>query len=191
MKYWIGLACAIVLLASCTSFPNPSADQNCLIVGNMILDFPDGFFSNSPRRIAHGIQMNIKDLDENKPLRATTSLGGYFYFMGKSSHKYSIETWEARIDESSTIYNFGPYKFGFTLVAAPGKVMYLQNILFTYRRPKMGDEQGHIISWKFDISVSTEWNPDGVREFIETKQKGSGWLDCEFVQAETQRSEGN
>ncbi len=186
MKHWIGFTCAIILLASCASFPKPGDNQNSLIVGNIVLEFPDGFFSDSARRIVQGIQMNIRDFDENKLSHVLTGIDGYYYFVGKPDHKYVIESWEARIDDSSHIYSFGPNKWGLSFNSVAGKVIYLQNVLFTFRRPKRGAEEGYTTHWNFKTSVSTQWNPDGVRDFIEIKQKKSGWLDLEFVQAEIQ-----
>ncbi len=189
MKRWTGCLFAVILLASCTSFPKPDNDQSCLIVGNIIAEFPDGFFTDAPRRIAHSVQVAINDLDENKPLRAVTSINGYFYFIGKPGHQYLLEGWEVNLDEGSRSFHLGPNKLGLTFSALPEKVTYLKNILYTYRRPKRGDERGYTTSWNFDVSISVTSTPDGAREFIETKQKGGGgWLDQEIEAVDLQKS---
>jgi hypothetical protein len=106
----------------------------------------------------------------------------------KPGHKYLIQSWQAKLDEGSHIYTLGASKFGLTFSAVPEKVMYLKNILYTYHRPKRGDEIAYTTSWNFDVSVSATSEPEGVREFIKAKQiRDGGWLDYEIEEIDLQR----
>ena len=78
MKQLFIFALTTILLASCSSFPKADGTHGCLVIGNIVLDFPDGFFSESARTIASGIRVNFTDLDENKSFFVYTSNDGYF-----------------------------------------------------------------------------------------------------------------
>ena len=90
MKQVMIVAFAIFLLASCSSFPKANGTHDCLVIGNIVLDFPDGFFNEQARTIADGIVINIIDLDENRSFSISTNHGFYF-FIPEPGHKYKLE----------------------------------------------------------------------------------------------------
>ena len=87
MKQLFIFALTTILLASCSSFPKADGTHGCLVIGNIVLDFPDGFFSESARTIASGIRVNFTDLDENKSFFVYTSNDGYYYFAAEPGHR--------------------------------------------------------------------------------------------------------
>ena len=184
MKRWMAYVLVATLLVSCTTFPSPQGNEGSLVVGNMLIDFPEGFFAESARTLGHGIQMNFADLDKGTSFYVYSGDDGYYYFAGEPGHKYELRSWQVDLNEGSRIYRIGPVETGWVFTAVPGKVMYLQHILVTFRTPKKkGDTQ-----WNFVPSVSVASKPEGVQAFITAKQKDSNWLNYEVIPAELSRA---
>ena len=178
MKRWAAYLLITLFLVSCSSFPSPQGNESCLVVGNMTLDFPDGFFTESARTFNYGIVLNLDDLDGGSSFSVRTGDSGYYYFTAKPGHRYELHSWQVTLMEGRT-YKIGPYEIGWIFTAVPGKVLYIQNILMTFRAPKKGTGN----TWIFSPSASVAQMPEGVRTFIEASQPNSAWLDYELETA--------
>jgi hypothetical protein len=178
MKQWIVFACVLILLASCVSIPNPEGELCCLVVGNLVLDFPDGFFTEGPRKIGWKVLVNFTDLENNTSFHSYTSNDGYFFFGGKLGHKYRLDSWQVSIREGTSLYRLGPDKVGLVFDLIPGKVLYLWHMLITFNSP---NKLGGSYMWDFKPSISVMSKPNTIHEYIYAVQMNSVWLDYEVM----------
>jgi hypothetical protein len=178
MKQWLVFLCISILLASCVSIPNPEDELCCLVVGNLVLDFPDGFFTEGPRKIGQIVLINFTDLESNTAFQVFTSRDGYFFFGGKIGHKYRLDSWQVSIREGTSLYRLGPDKVGLVFDLVPGKVLYLWHMVITFNSP---NRYGGSYMWDYKPSILVMSKPDTIHDYIYAVQSNSVWLDYDVV----------
>jgi hypothetical protein len=180
IKRFMVFAIVAAILTSCAGLPTPEGKHGCLVIGNIMLDFPDGFFSESARTIKNGIRMRFTDLDENKSFAVYTSNGGYFFFAAKPGHQYRLESWGVTISDAFTTFNLGPNKYIVPFNYESGKILYLQHIGITHNVPKQKGERGNNTIWNYVTSITVSSKPYEVHDFIKAAEENSGWLDYDI-----------
>ena len=91
MKYFIPILLTAVLFFSCVSFPGPEEESDSLIIGSIIFDFPDGFFSGPPRTLTSSFAVTFLNATTSKELKVKT-VNGFFYFTCKRNDKFTLKT---------------------------------------------------------------------------------------------------
>jgi hypothetical protein len=101
MRYLLApIVLIAMLLASCASIPEPENESSSLVIGSLILDFPDGFFGETPRTLDSGVYVHVVNTTQGTDFHVSTGSGGYFYFLSNGTDHYSIEDYS--FDERST-----------------------------------------------------------------------------------------
>jgi hypothetical protein len=183
--FFIGLG---VLLVSCVGLPAPKSPGNSLVIGNFIMDFPDGFFNVPKRTFDFDVQLNFMNLTQGTGFTISTSREGYFFFLANGSDKYLFKSFELQqIREGNNIYTWGKTPMNLEISATPDKVIYLGHILVTYTKPKFAKRTGvgaDTELWNFESSFSTNWDKDAVIRYIKATQRDSPWLNYEVLEYE-------
>ncbi len=90
MKYLL-LALALAIgLSACAGIPEARNPGDCLVIGHLALEFPDGFLGRPPRTIASNLLLHLRDLTTNRRF-VCTAMNGYFYFRGNGADEYRLE----------------------------------------------------------------------------------------------------
>ena len=70
-----------ILLFSCVGIPEPKTEEDYLIIGNLLIDFPDGFMSLvTPKTFKDGVKIYVENLTTGKGFYVKTKDNGYYYF---------------------------------------------------------------------------------------------------------------
>ena len=97
-----------LLLISCAGIPEPEESGNSLIIGSIILDFPDGFFDGASTTITRSIKVKLLNTTKKRSFTLST-IDGYFYFLTNGTDSYVLESFEFEkfIKIKNTIYTLG------------------------------------------------------------------------------------
>ncbi len=179
MKKLFLLAGLIALLCSCASLPEPESQGDSLVIGSFVLDFPDGFFKEPPRKITSGVTLNMVNTTKNSKFTLMTQYPGYFYFLTNGSDEFKWDSWEYATEGYRLHRN--PIKW--RIAAAPDKVIYIGHSSLLYLKPKIKREYGDQSStWNFEHGFSVEWDKEAILQFIKDKAPESQWLSREVVE---------
>ena len=183
MKRLVIAAVIAGLLVSCAGFPQPETDQESLIIGRLLLEFPDGFFDQAPRTIKHGVRVNIYNSTTKYSFSVNTN-NGFYYFVTNGKDKYVLSSYEYATKTSSGTYTIHPKKIEKRLPTGEGKVIYLGDLIFRYAAPKLAKQYGGGSNRTFDYKIldKNSWDKNAVIEYLEKKQPRGKWLSYEFVE---------
>ncbi len=197
------------MLSGCAGLPAPENEDDSLIIGSLVLDFPDGFFDWPGRKIDREVMVTVHNVTRNKNFTLMTSRG-YFHFLGNGSDEYVLKNCKYRTREGGASYTLGERALGLKIVTTPGKVLYVGHIVLTYKKPggpgrkDLGarsmfrgdykipaDRQGNravlrlfmdATSWDYQVSVDRSWDRVGLRQFLKERGADSLWLAREIVE---------
>jgi hypothetical protein len=182
MKRFIVLAGVAVLLFSCASFPEPESKGDSLVIGNFILDFPDGFFGEPPRKVSSGITLHLVNSTKQTRFTLKTSYPGYFYFLTNGTDEFELESFDYQTQETHTTYTLGKNPINLKIANTPGKVIYLGHLTLSYTRPKIERTYGdRDTSWDFKPAWTAKWDEEGLRQYIGEAGQDSEWLQREVI----------
>jgi hypothetical protein len=179
MKQLILLAGVIALLCSCASFPEPESQGDSLVIGSFVLDFPDGFFNQPPRKITSGVTLHMVNVTKNRNFTLMTMYPGYFYFLTNGSDEFKFDSWEFETEGYQLHRN--PIKW--RIIPAPDKVIYIGHSSIMYLKPKIKRAYGDQSStWNFEHDFSFKWDKEATLQFIKKIAPESQWLSREVVE---------
>ena len=182
MKRLLLFAGIVALLFSCASFPEPEGQGNSLVIGNFILDFPDGFFDLSARKITSGVTLHLANRTKGTKFALITSSPGYFYFLTNGSDEFELESSEYAAEGLGHRYKMNiPIRI--KIMNTPDKVIYLGHITSTYTLPKIEKESGTgSRTWNFETEWTTTWDQEGLRLYIVEVSPNRQWLNREVLE---------
>jgi hypothetical protein len=166
-----------LVLASCASLPEPEGEGTSLVIGHLVLDFPDGFFDKPARAIQNGIKLNFLNATRQTKFSLQT-LSGYFYFLANGTDSYVLESYEYEFERVT----LGRSEVKWKIAVTPDKVNYLGHLTIFYLTPKLTLEAG-THWWSYTHDSSMKWDKDAVRLFISKSKPDSRWLGYEVVEA--------
>ena len=137
MKQILCVVVTIVVLAgllSCAGFPEPAGENNSLIIGSLILDFPDGFFDQPPKTFDRNVRVTFRNVTQGTKFNISTN-EGYYYFQTNGTDNYTLESFEM-LDMSigDSRYSFGGQTLNFEIKNSSDKVIYLGPVSYTHLR---------------------------------------------------------
>ena len=178
----VGTVAVVIGLLSCAGFPEPATEGNSLIIGSLILDFPDGFYDTPPTKFDMNVQLSFRNVTQDTRFDVYTNRG-YFYFQTNGTDQYVLEDFQLlKITIGNTRYSFSGGPVNMKMENSPNKVIYLGHIVFTYTAPGATQRKGRTTYYNYDTSVSVDWDKDVLRQYIIQKQADSPWLDREIVE---------
>jgi hypothetical protein len=185
MKRLLLLAGVLVLLASsasCASLPKPKGEGSSLVIGSLVLDFPDGFFDEAPRKIEGALTVNFRNVTTDRTFSCFTERGGIFCFLTNGSDEFLLESYEYMQGVGATSYSIGETPLKLKILPTADKVIYLGHITITYSKPAMVGQVNENSSWNFKRSIALNWDKDSVLAYIVKKQPKSEWLTREVIE---------
>jgi len=180
----VPLLLIVLLILSCASIPQPHTPDDTLVIGSLVLDFPDGFFDYPPRTITSGIELVITNKTEGYAFSVRTFKDGYFCFVSNGHDSFSLDRFSYERKEQSWQQVTLKSALGIPVTLSPGRVRYLGKLTIAYRRPQRkniatGDRTN---IWQFEPSVSGENQKQQMIEYLRTLDPNSQWLSYEIVQ---------
>lgn len=178
---WAGLIA--LLLIGCAGIPEPEGSGNSMIIGSLLLDFPDGFFDGAPTTVTRSIKVRFLNTTRNRHFTVST-IDGYFYFLTNGSDSYILESFEfnKEVKVKNTIYTLGR-NINRNITPVSDSLIYLGHITFTYSVPEdiRVDTRGGDQTWYFDVSFDVDYNNTATLDFIREINPESSWLSYELV----------
>jgi hypothetical protein len=171
--------------------PDPQGPNSSLVVGRIVLEFPDGFFGQAPTTLEDNVQLSLMDTADNRRLEVFTKLHGYYYFPAEPGNTYVLQSWSAEVVRGNHRSSLAPSKIGWRFKVQPGKVNYLGDIILTFRAPNKSSQVGKSSEWDYDIGVDVKFEPAGVKEFVAEMDPSSPWLAFDVIPAKLMRSEAD
>ena len=184
------LSVLIVLFLSCAGIPDPSAQADSLLVGNMVFNFPDGFFNMPPKIIKNHILVYFYDLNTETQFSLRT-LDGDFSIPLNSGHTYAIMAARTELERAGGRYTVGEnIKKIFTVPA--DSVSYIGHWSIVFRDPdrqktETSGSGGEKTSWDFEINTEIENNAQKSRSYIKNIAEDSPWLDLPMASVKYQK----
>jgi hypothetical protein len=186
MKRVLLLTGVLVLLASsasCASLPKPKGDGNCLVIGNFVLDFPDGFFDGPSRKIESSVALNFLNVMTSRKFSILTAQGGFFFFRTDASDDFQLLSYQYKEQSGQGGYTIGETPLKIPIHTTSDKVIYIGHITVTYAEPTLYRESGSGgSSWNFKKSLTLNWDKDAVLAYILKKDPKSEWLKREVLE---------
>ena len=172
--------CLLLLVAAflvlCAGLPKPSNDSDTLVIGSLVLDYPDGFFGEPARTIDYPINLEIMNSSTGSVLNLVTKSGGYFYFLTNGRDNFVLTGYSYMTTEYHTTYS-ARNTLSYQITVEPGCVQYLGHIkVKTIEMRKETDLNRHT-TWTSKISMSKENKLDDAKKYLQDNGQGTPWLD--------------
>jgi hypothetical protein len=180
-----GICVIAAMLLACASFPEPQGTEDSLVIGSLILDFPDGLYDGLPQKVDINVRVTFRNVTRNERFHVYTKRG-YFYFPTNGSDEFILESYrilQTRIED--TLYSFSDQRVELKVVNSPNRVIYLGRISVTCSDPRLVREfgaGGGNRYYRYGVSVTVQWHQDLLRRYLERRQPDSPWLDLEIVE---------
>lgn len=177
MKKRIAILGLLPLLLSCASFPEPEAPENSLVIGYLVLDYPDGYFEHGRRTFTSGITVNLTNQASGRKFWLTTS-NGFFHFLSNGTDSYTLDTYKLSVEGATSE---GRLKRSFT--TKPHSVVYLGHLTLTYAHPqkKVSNLDTKLVYWDYEFSSSFKYNEGDLQTYLQSRDPDGPWQEYEVV----------
>jgi hypothetical protein len=176
-------AVLLAALASCASIPKPSDENTALVIGNLVLDFPDGFFRAYARTVEDRVRVEIVNKTQQSKFSMYTK-DGYFSFLSNGTDEYVLMTYSYETQMSGGGKgSIGGQEIMGQISTTPGKVVYVGHITITYNAPNKSTTLGGGAQtfWNYDVNFDLDWNTSALEEYLATKDPDGTWLSRGIV----------
>ena len=178
----IGALAMLFILWSCAGFPEPAGEGTSLVIGSLIIDFPDGFYDKPARRFDTDVKVSFKNTTKKSGFDLYTS-HGYFYFQSNGTDEYVLKSYNLPdIVIGDTRYSGGGSAIDLKIASMPSKVIYLGHIVLAYAAPSVAQLSGRESTYKYETSASWDWDKDELTRFMTQEQADSPWLQMEIIE---------
>ena len=176
-----GIVAVAAVFLSCAGFPQPVEEANTLVIGSLILDFPDGFYDTPPRKFTMNVQLSFRNTTQQRRFDIYTNRG-YFYFQSNGTDEYMLEEFQLLNQTiGNTRYSFASGPVNMRITPSPNKVIYLGHIVFTFSAPDATTRRGRSTYYNYETAVDIDWDEQVVQDYL-MDNKGATWLDHELVE---------
>jgi hypothetical protein len=193
-------------LSACTSIPEPQNAGDALLIGSLVLDFPDGFLGQPARTVRSNLLLHFRNITRNTRFcRLTTD--GYFYFHGHGDDQYELERYEYSVQDQGGEYYLND-RITQRFACVPGKLVYAGHLTIRYAKPRISnrvsfaqstnydDEEFFSVAgpdrfplihrmrqtyWQYDRAIDHRWDEDALHTFLNQKAPRSSWLQVEIT----------
>lgn len=201
------LAVALALgLSACATIPQPKSAGDSLLIGDVVLAFPDGFLGQPARNIGSNLLLHFRDVSRNTRF-VRPAVDGYFYFRGNGSDEYRLESYEYSYRDDNGEYYLND-SIGQSFSAIPGKLVTVGRITVRYEKPRISnrvtfaqviaiDDDGMFEAlkpesfpfvhrmepayWKYDRTIDRRWDDAAVIAYLQRRDPRSPWLQAELT----------
>ncbi len=191
-------ACAglLSLLAACASLPAPKSADDSLVVGRLVLSFPDGFFDRQSRSVDSWVLLHFYIPGERRHVSVFTH-DGYFRFRSRGSEEMILTGYDLTLN-SHGVEDQLTDRLDQQFTAQPHQVVYLGQIDVSYAKPQQVNGQSIGLesytventmgatwfykNWDFGRSITRTWDRQALTEYLQKKGPQSPWLGYEVYQ---------
>jgi hypothetical protein len=169
------------LMAGCASVPVPEGSDDTLVIGNFVLDFPDGFFDQNRRTIKSGVTLNFINESTGKKFWVLTS-DGYFQFLSNGTDWYTFDSFSSK-PSGYTVGGEIKKKFA----VQPHSVAYLGQLTLIYAKPKQTYKTSmdqKTVYWDFEKSSNFAYNEEELRGYLQGEDPQCPWLEYEVARVQ-------
>ena len=188
MKRVLPVACVCVIAAgllACAALPEMEEEGDSLVIGSLILDFPEGLYDPIPRKVDMNVRVTFRNVTRNERFHVYTKRG-YFYFPTNGTDEYILESFRMlKTQVEDTGHSFSGQQVHLKIVNSPSRVIYLGHINATYFAPRpVRDKRtiGRFRYYCYPATVAVEWDQDLLRRDMARRQPDSRWLDLEIAE---------
>jgi len=175
----VGALSLALLLTSCAGIPKPEGENDTLVVGSFILDYPDGFYNQAPRAITSGVRLDFMNTTQGTEFFLLTSSGGYFSFLTNGTDSYDLKGFSYYVEERTGHYTGSgglTYKFS----VSPHAVQYIGHLVYTFSKPRFQENTGlHTLTWNFERALARTKKVEDVARYLGDAAKDSVWVSYE------------
>jgi len=168
------------IVAACASIPRPGSEDDSLVVGSLVLDFPDGFFDDGPRTLDQSVAVEIENMTEGRTFTVITEPGGYFSFLSDGKDLYSLRQVRFTRRRDRTITKTDT-DLDIRFTASPHAVLYLGHIVITYvlvKRPsKLDRVEGHTTIFEYDLKGANTDRHEEMLAYLRKTDPKSPWAE--------------
>ncbi len=182
----IASVCVLVsAMSSCAAFPEPVREGDSLVIGSLILDFPEGLYDSTTRIVDMNVRLTFRNVARNQRFHVYTKRG-YYYFLTNGLDDYFLESYKIlNTDADGTLYSFSDQPVALKITNSPNQVIYLGHVTATYSAPRLLQRRGsggRISYYRYDTIADVEWDRDLLRRYMTRRQPDSPWLDLEIIE---------
>lgn len=179
-----GAVALIVVLLSCAGFPEPESPGNSLVIGSLILDFPDGFFNEPPQGFDSNVKLSFLNKTKGTIFDLYTAQGGYFYFQTNGTDEYVFHDFGlVNMTIGDHRYSFSGIQVNMPVAAAADSLVYVGHMVFTYTLPEETGGRGtRTTYWNYKPAASCDWDKNALIDYIRQKQPESQWLNKNIIE---------
>jgi hypothetical protein len=180
-----GVCVIAAALWACVAFPESKEQGDSLVIGSLILNFPEGLYEAIPQKIDMNVRVTFRNVTRNETFDVYTNRG-YFYFSTNGTDEFILESFrilQTRIED--TVYSFSDQPVDLKIINSPNTVIYLGHVNATYSDPRLTREigaGGGTRYYRYGVSVTIEWNQDLLQRYMERRQPDSPWLNLEITE---------
>ncbi len=205
MKYLLAAAALAAALSACATIPGPKSAGDSLLIGSVVLEFPDGFLGQPARTVGSNLLLHFLDLTSGRRF-ARLAVDGYFYFRGSGDDRYVLESYEYSTQDDTGEYNLDD-SIGQEFSAIPGKLVYVGRLAVRYEKPRISgqvtfaqaigfDDDGMFLAlesehlpfihrmapvyWQYDRTIERSWDDAALLAYLKDKDPRSPWLEAEL-----------
>jgi len=151
----------LVATLSCVSLPEPEGPDNALVIGSLVVDFPEGCFGGAVRSFRSGVKIHFANLRTKKTFSVTTDQG-YFCFLSNGQDQYALIGYEMKYNETGSRGSF---------VAT-----------WTNARKSTKQSLGQAMTyWEYDRALGHSWQDELLDEYLESRGPQSAWRQREVL----------
>jgi hypothetical protein len=180
-----GVCALVAVVLSCTGFPEAEGEGDTLVIGSLILDFPDGLYDNTAQKVDMNVRVSFRNVTRNQKFHVYTKRG-YFYFPTNGTDDYILEGFRIlKTEVDGTVHLFSDQPVGLKIANAPNRVIYLGHITASYSDPRLTRRigpGGRILYYRYQTSVTVEWDQGLLQRYITVRQPDGLWLDLEIIE---------
>jgi len=131
------LAVLTLIVAGCAGLPAPRGPQDALVVGSVVLAFPDGLTGDIERRLPSNLMLHFLDTNTGRRICRVSSDGCYA-FRARAEGPFILEGIEWYLREPQVHYSLRD-RLALPLSVSPGRVCYQGHLIVRYERPRSSD----------------------------------------------------
>lgn len=175
----LSVALILALFAGCVTLPEPDSEEDALIIGRLVLSYPDGFIGGPARDINHGVLIVLRDLDRDRDYLVSTN-GGYYRLPVPGGRQFVLVSYRYEQSDADTVRTLGPIPVNLQFAVESHSVVFLGDVAYVAVDPNVvaRSERGSraFRTYADERSVSVDADPSIVRDYLEIQNPESLWL---------------
>lgn len=174
----------LLVLAGCATLPDPKNPEDVLVLGRLVLSYPDGMLGGPAQDANHGVKVVLRDEVTGRSQMAYTG-DGFYRFVVPAGGRFILESYEYEIELANWRRTVGPYPLGIDFVPGRSTVVFLASITYVFRAPGVvaDSEYGgtHQRTFSYEVAIEVDADPAIAEDYITARDPDSPWLDYPII----------